>query len=291
MSRRLLPLAALVVLAALVLGLVLALRHEPGGRQARLDGRPVSAVGTLSPREPQFGDTVVATVDVFVDSRRVDPDTVRVTTGFTPYQVTASTRMVRSDEGVSITHLERRLRCLGVACVPPGTASTVRFEPVRVSYREGSQPRSLAVAWPVLHVHSRVALADLRHPLLRVPPPHAASDYRLPPRPTGYALLALAALLALGGSTLLLLVGLRRFAPVRRGTNTPLERILVELAAASSNGDSGRRRRALEQLARELEPLDPGLSVESRVLAWGPEDPKVDAVADLAGRAQTAVRR
>jgi hypothetical protein len=290
LSTRLLPFAVLALLAALVAGLVLALRHDPGGPPARLQDRPVSAVATLSPREPQFGDTVVATLDVLVDPRRVDPDSVSVTEGYAPYRVTASDRTVRREGGVSVTHLESRLRCLGLACVPPGTASRVRFQPVRVSYQEDSQPRSLDVAWPALHVHSRVALADLRHPLLRVPPPRASAGYRFPPRPTGYALLALAGVLALGGSALLLLVALRRVEPARRRT-PPLERILGELAAASSNGDSGRRRRALEELAHELEPFDSGLSAESRVLAWGPEDPHAEAVADLAGRAQTAVQR
>ena len=62
------------------------------------------------------------------------------------------------------------------------------------------------------------------------------------------------------------LVGLRRL-ELRRRAPTPLDRALGELATA--NGDSGRRRRALEQLAREIEPIDPGLSAESRVLAWG----------------------
>jgi hypothetical protein len=286
-SRRLLPLGALVFLAALVIGLVLALRTSPRGQQAR-PAEPVSVVQTLSPREPQFGDPVVATVDVVVDPRRVDPGSVRVTTGFAPYRVAASSRTTHRDGGTSVTRFESRLRCLDAACVPPGAASTVRFAAVRVSYREGSRRRSLALAWPALHVHSRVTRADLRHPLLHVPPPQVHADYRLPPRATGYALLALAALLGVGGCALLLLVALRRLEPRRRAP-TPLDRLLRELA--TPNGDSGRRRRALEQLARELEPVDPGLSVESRVLAWGPGDPPPDAVADLAGRAQTAVGR
>ncbi len=287
MSRRLLPLGALVLLAALVIGLVFALRTSPGGPQAR-PAEPVSVVRTLSPREPQFGDPVVATVDVVVDPRRVDPGSVRVTTGFAPYRVAARSRTAHSERGTSVTRFESRLRCLDVACVPPGAASTVRFEPVRVSYREGSRPRSLTVAWPALHVHSRVARADLVHPLLRVPPPQAHADYRLPPQATGYALLALAALLGVGGFALFVLVGLRRLEPRRRAP-APLDRLLLELG--TPNGDSGRRRRALEQLARELEPIDPGLSAESRVLAWGPGDPGPDAVADLAGRAQAAGRR
>jgi hypothetical protein len=66
--------------------------------------------------------------------------------------------------------------------------------------------------------------------------------------------------------------------------------VLSELTASSSNGDSGRRRRALEMLARELEPLDQSLSAESRVLAWGPEEPRPQAISDLTARVRKEVR-
>ena len=75
----------------------------------------------------------------------------------------------------------------------------------------------------------------------------------------------------------------------RRRGPTPLERILLELEASGSNGDSGRRRVALEQLARELGALDPELSRESRVLAWAPSDPPPDAIDELARRARAVV--
>lgn len=290
-SRHALSLAALALLLVLALTLALALRHEPGQTSVHLGDRPVAVERALTPRDPQFGDTVVATIDVFVDPARVDTHTVRVRTSFAPYGVASSRRTVRSVAGVSVTHVVDRLRCLAAVCVPPGDSRTVRFPPVRVSYRNGARPATLVAAWPALRLHSRVAKADLRHPILRVPRPQpAASDYRLPPRATGYTLLALAGLMALGGGALLLRVGLRRRDPARRGA-PPLERILGELAAASSNGDSGRRRRALEELARELEPLDEPLSVESRVLAWAPHDPQPDAISELTSRVRTAVSR
>jgi len=214
-----------------------------------------------------------------------------VTTGFGPYRVVFGSRTVRSLGGISVTHVERRLRCLDVACAPPGDSTTLRFPPLRISYRDDSGPETLVTSWPVLRVHSRVAQADLRRPVLHVPPPVlTASHYRLPPRATGYALLSLAALLALGGAALLVGVVLRR-ERVRRRAGEPLERILGELSAASSNGDTARRRRALEELARELEPLDEPLSVESRVLAWAPQDPEAGAISDLTTRVRTAVPR
>ena len=76
-----------------------------------------------------------------------------------------------------------------------------------------------------------------------------------------------------------------------RSREAPLDRILHELAAVSTNGDSGRRRRALEELARELEPLDEPLSAESRVLAWAPADPRPETIADLTDRVRAAVTR
>jgi hypothetical protein len=127
--------------------------------------------------------------------------------------------------------------------------------------------------------------------VLRVPAPvAAAAEYRVSPTATGYVLLVVAGLLAASGVFLLLRVGLRRVAPARRAV-PPLERVLAELAASSANGDSGRRRRALEELARELEPLDAPLSAESRVLAWGPDEPQADTVSDLASRVRKEVQR
>jgi len=288
--RRLLQFGALALLVALAIGFALALAHRPAGGHIDLGGRPVSVRQELTPRDPQFGDTVVATIDVFADPSRVDAGSMQVRTHFEPYVVASTSRSVRSTGGVSVTHVESRLRCLGLPCVPSGSVTAFHFDPVRISYREDAGNRTVTSAWPTLRVHSRVTKADLARPVLQVPAPVAApARYRLPPAATGYALLALAGLLAAGGAALLIGVGLRQMAPGRRRVS-PLERVLGELAASCSNGDSGRRRLALEDLARELEPLDEPLCVESRVLAWGPGEPQAEAISDLTSRVRTAVR-
>ena len=145
--------------------------------------------------------------------------------------------------------------------------------------------------WPALRVHARVQAADLLQPMLRVGPPQAQPSYRLPPGVTGWALLAVALAGALGGLTLLARAVLPSLAFARRRPGTPLERILRELSNGSANGDAGRRRGALEQLARELEPLDEPLSFESRVLAWAPQEPEPETISDLVRRAHTVVDR
>lgn len=277
--------------ALLVAGLVVALVHGPAQAPTRLTGSPIAVQKTISPRNPQFGDAVTATVDVSVDPRRVDPRSVRAQSAFAPYRVTSSTRAVRRIGSVSIVHFEYRLRCLEMACVPQGGRRSVRLRPLRIAYAKDGRAATVQRAWPVLHVTTRVSAADLRQPFFRVGAPRPSQpDYRLPPGPTGYALLVLAALLALGGTALVARAAFRgRRLPRTEGSPT-LEGILSQLASASSNGDPVRRRRALEQLARELEPLDESLSIESRVLAWSPEDPRPESIADLTGRVQAAVR-
>jgi hypothetical protein len=174
--------------------------------------------------------------------------------------------------------------------VPPGDSKTFRFAPVRVIDRRGPGRAQVTVQWPTLRVHSRVAASDVQRPFVRVGRPEpGTTGFRLPPEPTGYALLGVAALLALAGGALLLRVGWQ-YLRARRPSPTTLDRVLGELAAASSNGDSGRRRRALEQLAQELEPLDRLLSAESRVLAWAPRDPEPEAIAALTSRIRTVVQ-
>jgi hypothetical protein len=289
--RRLAAAAAIVVLVVLAAALAVAALHRLSRPSVRLV-RAASVERSLSPEDPQFGDTVTATIDVFVDSRRVDLRSVAVKTGFAPYRVVSSKRTTHRQGDVGIVHIEDRLRCLEVACVPPGDRRTFRFAPVQVDYRNGSRSVTLRAPGPELRVHARVTAADTARPVFRVGPPQATrTGYRFPPEPTGYVLLALAALLTVGGAALLVRAGLLGLRLRGRAREAPLERILRELAAASTNGDSGRRRRALEELARELEPVDEPLSAESRVLAWAPDDPNPEWIADLTVRVQSAVKR
>lgn len=283
-ARRTLPIAALVLAAGAAAFAVAAL-HRPAQRAVRLTGAPVATLRSLAPVEPQFGDTVEATIEILVDTRRVNPRSVKLEARFTPFSVTSSTRSIRRTGGVSIVRVVDRLDCLDPGCVPKGEAATFRFPRLRIAYPGGT----LLAGWPALRVHARVQATDLLHPMLRVGPPQAHSSYRLPPGVTGWALLAVALAGALGGLTLLARAAMPSSPFARRRSGAPLERILYELTSA--NGDIGRRRSALEQLARELEPLDEPLSFESRVLAWAPHEPEPEAISDLATRVRTMVNR
>jgi hypothetical protein len=273
---RALRLAILVLAAALAAGFVVALLHRPGGKEAaRLGTQKVSVRQTLSPRSAQFGDTVVATTDVLAR------EPVRLSADFAPYRVVSTSRTVSRSGDIRVTHVAQRLRCLEPACVPAGSGTTVRLAPLRVSYGGGSR----TFAWPALHVSSRVESADIRRAVLRVPAP--APVLHPARRAFGWGLIVLAAALAAGGAALLLRLWLPPLR-ARRHEVPPLERALVEARASAAEGPA-QRRRALEALARELEPLDAPLSAESRVLAWAPPVPEPDAIAELTGRVQEAL--
>jgi len=284
--RSLAALAALVLTAGLAAVFVVAVLHRPGQSTVRLTGGPVATLRSLTPTEPQFGDTVVATVEVFVDPRRVDPRSVQLHASFAPFAVTSSVRSVSRKGSLSIVRVVDRLDCLDAACLPKGAAATFGFPALRITYPGGT----LVAGWPALRVHARMQAADLRQPMLRVGVPQARPSYRLPPGATGWTLIAVALAGALGGLGLVARAVLPSLAFARR-RGTSLERILRELSNGSANGDAGRRRGALEQLARELEPLDEPLSFESRVLAWAPQEPGPETISDLVRRAHAVVER
>lgn len=284
-AQRATRIAVLVLAAVLAVAFAVAILRRPAQSPVHLGGLPVALRTALAPTEPQFGDTVVATVDAFIDARRVDPGAVSLNTRFGLYAVTSSTRSVRKTSGITIVHVVDRLDCLAPDCLGRGDPAHFRFPRVRATYPGGTS----SVAWPTLRVHARVQQLDLLHPILRVDPAVAHPSYRLPPGATGWTLLAVALALALGGLALIGRTALAALPLGRRSRATPLEQVLHELANA--NGDIGRRRSALERLAVELEPLDEPLSAESRLLAWAPQEPAPDTVSDLCRRVLAAVRR
>lgn len=280
-ARRLALVLAVLALAGLA-AFVVALLHRPAQSAVRLAGGPVAAVVTLTPADPQFGDPVVASVEVLVDPNRVDPDSVKLDARVAPYAVTSTSRSAGRAGDVSIVRFTDRLDCLDAACVPKHDVATLRLPRLRVAYSGGA----IAVAWPSLRVHARVPVTDLSHPMLRVSRPQSKSSYRVPPGPTGWALIAAALAVGLGGLALLS-KAIAALLPRRRVRGGEIERILHELTSA--NGDMRRRRVVLEQLAGELEGVDEPLSFESRVIAWAPEDPQPAVVSDLARRVRTVV--
>jgi hypothetical protein len=289
-------LAALVAAGALVA--VLVLRDD--GSNAALDrAQPIEARVVVSPRVVLFGDTVTARVQVALDRARIDPDSLRVETEFTPWQLVRAPQQIRRD-GARATYLESVyvLRCLGPPCVPTRASSSREFQAAKLSYAEvGGGRTSTEVRWPVLVVNTRLVSDDFgrrdeygtawRADLATLPP----VSYRVPPALLLSLLLAGAAVLLLAGGTLAYAALPRREeaapppeppAPPPPLDLTPLERALALLEEPTAIDGAAERRRALEFVAEHFDEQDRSLAASARSLAWRSGKP---APADSVGLA------
>lgn len=272
--------------------------------------RGIEARGTLEPNTILFGDTIEAHVDVLLDRRRVDPDSVRVATDFLPWEIVGKAQRVRRDAG-SLTYLRTTyvLRCLTGPCVPPGAVAPLDFDPARVSYRRlpnaSGDPvgGSRRAEWPVLTVHSRFASAAFEDPRSLSTPWRAdvltlpAASWFVPPSVLLAALVALATVLALAGATLVYLSWPRKAPPPPPEPEpeplpelTPLELALVLLRDAARADGVEDRRRSLELVAEALSGHgDAELARTARTLAWSEDEPAVEQTSDLAARVRDAL--
>src|SRR5262245_51472930 len=106
MTRRNLPPAFGLIANGLVPAMLVVLAVSAGGRSeasratqrpdiapsagavtSRLPKEGIAARAVLDPRITLFGDTIVAQVDVVLDRRKVDPQSVRIGTAFLPWEV------------------------------------------------------------------------------------------------------------------------------------------------------------------------------------------------------------
>jgi hypothetical protein len=284
-------------LAAIVLVLVgagtLLDRLGPGSGAPQLptpDGGVALTTRTAT-RAAFFGDRVEASALVSADTRKVVPESLRLRGDFAPFTV-AATHTVRRTSGPILTvRTTWELACLDTACLPGKTSHAFTWAPVALGYRlRGTRlQRALTEPFEPVTVLTRVTPTAVRRPSFRVAPPVIeAPRYRIAPR-------RLALLLALVGIALCAgALALAAYATIglrgrRADPADPFALVLVELhRAARGNGDSARRRRALERLAELVEPDDPGLGGETRSLAWAPDDPPADAIDELARRAREA---
>ena len=300
--------AVVAVVSALAVVLVASERGRDDESRAAIESpEAIAAQGILTPRTVLFGDTVRARVDVLLDRARVDPDSVRVSAQFAPWEVVAEPERVRRNAG-STTYVQTTfvLRCLTSPCVPPGQTAPLEFGPARVTYRSpagGEQQReSIRVDWPVLTVYSRFASASFdgrtgaatpwRADLLTMP----AVSYRVAPGVALVAILAGALLLAVTGALLAVLAWPQRApapppepevppAPVL----TPLEQALALLEDTARADGAEDRRRALELVAEELVERDAEIARSARVLAWSEDVPAADETSGLAARVRSAI--
>lgn len=304
--RLLLGAALLAVSAATAGGVLLAGRGSGETDSSRLV--PLRARGTVTPRIAVFGDTIRAQVDVTLDRRRVDPDSVRVHARFKAWRRVGPRQFVRSDAGpTSYLRALYVLRCLKQACVPGRDTIVFDFDPASVEFedRVGDKPRqaSVAVRWPRVVIHTRIGAGDLtasaspyRADLATVPAP----SYRASPGRLIALLVAGGVLLALAGIALAYFGWPRHESEPepepepereRDPALSPLEQALELLENAARANGAADHRRSLELVAEVLaeRAADDGLARTARELAWSPTPPPVAATKGLAARVRATL--
>lgn len=295
--------AALALLATLVAAPAAAAEAGIPG------GRALVVRTSVSPETHLFAEPVVARVDVVVDPALLDPDALRVSQRFAPYQPIRPTEETRRRVG-ELVHLRysTTLRCLHVGCIAPrfrtdlgeqegGRAERHTFRLPAAEVRDGNR-LLLTKGFPPIEVVSRANTARLDD--VNVPPFIARSVYVAslePPPPTYRVPPTLLAALALAGAFALLLfpavlVGraarARWVASRRPRPLSPLERalVLVDWTARREDGEEDRRK-ALELLADVLERGGAGsLAETTRELAWAEQSPDRSRSGELAAEAK-----
>jgi hypothetical protein len=275
--RQFVALAGIVVVLVAAIG-VLAWRVWDSDEQGTLQ-EPIAVAATLAPAQHLFGDPLRARVDVVLDAREIDPETVRLRVNFAPYRPLVPPSR-REDVSGSVTRIryDYRLACLGYRCLPRGQGR-FNLRNAAVEYRAGDgQARTEEIDWPALQaswrIHPRRLFeAEVRGDYRDLGPP----TYRVSPRLVQIVAVVLAVLFAALASILILrLLPLARIAE-RLGLKTvdrrtPLQRALAHVHQTADRPDEGRR--ALERLAHELRlARRPELAGTASQLAWSRDFP------------------
>jgi hypothetical protein len=264
---------------------------------------PLKVYASVTPAVHTFGDALTARVAVLADRRWVAPANVRPIVHFAPYEAAGPPTVTRTSNGrlLQLTWTWR-LRCLSIDCLPVTKTSDLarvfRFSPAHVEYLS---PQG-KVRYAIDAVFQRVAVLSelspdeidaLEHRSLiwyyqSNVTPVAAPHYRVSPDRAFWLAVALATLFGAAG----LVIGGRwalQFLPARAAKSgaesSSLERALALFFWARANEDETLQRKALERVAGEL-PFDVHeLSETARALAWSPETPEEEDVAEISERA------
>lgn len=292
MTRRLV--AALVVgfsgaILVLLIGTGLGWWSEGNTQQAsarRLDVRT-----SLAPAQSFFGDTLVAEVDVDLDTGAISPGQVRVAPNFTPYAETGVPVVTQRRSGRSTTARFRyRIQCLSQECLPGAGPFSLRLPPVVVSARDGERSRSVTAAWPRALVASRLSSSDLSRARFHRPATLLQPTYPASPSAVADLLTAVAGALALLAAAVLGVETVRLYDRRRRRPRlTPLERALQMTRESARRPSPADRRKALSLLSQTL--ADDGaskLAGAASVAAWSDSPPSPETVLQVADDVETA---
>lgn len=279
--------AALIRVAAVVLGLLLAGPAAAGG--------PLSPTASLQPSRALFADRIAAVATVVVDRAAIDPADVRAVAAFGPLDTLSGPVVERSNRGgLTVVRFRWEVACLSQECVPSAAAQPVAMPPLRVTaQRRGGGRVGSVVRWPALSIVGRATARDVAAatPPFRLetqlPPP----SYRAAPATLATVLdaVAVASVLAV------LLLATREISHRRRRREeerlallSPLERALVLLREAVQRGP-GDRRRALNLLARVLGGPGSRLGGAASELAWSPPEPSPEQIESVVGEVERTV--
>lgn len=304
MRRRLLVAAAVALVAAAPAAATLP--PLPSGSSVG-DGVPLKAYASLTPPVHLFGDPVTARIAIVADTKWVDPQRLRVTASFLPYEPIHAPRVLRLQTGrfEQITWTWT-LRCLSTKCVPrfppSDEAHVFHFPLAHIDYlaKNGRISYGITSRWPPVEAVSQLgpSAVTVLQQRLGLPwrarfTPLAAPGYSVRPGLLFWLSLSLAALLGcaallLAGRWALTLRPRRASGPVLSASATPLERALVLLAWARAHDDETLQRKTLERVADELGTEVAGideLAEKARELAWSASGPESDEFDEFSERA------
>ena len=241
----------------------------------------VEVAASFDPPVTQFGDRILARVVVALDTRRVRPQTLRLTDDLAPLTQLGAAGTSRLTQGsLELVTVVLPVSCLTASCVARNGVAQVGLPLVHASVltRDGRIARASA-GWPTLSVRGRVTASDLA---ARTPPFEAdttppASTYRIAPGTLGTLLNLLAVLCAVGAITFAGWEAHRRIAR-RRRQPTALERAL-RLTREAKRRPAPDRRRALALLGRALARDQRSGAV--RGLAWSEPVPEPHELEEL----------
>ena len=242
---------------------------------------PVEVAASFDPAVAQFGDRILASVVIALDTRRVRPQTLRLTDDLAPLTQLGAARTSRSTQGsLELVTVVVPVSCLTAPCGAASGVTRVGLPLVDASVlaRDGRIARATA-AWPTVSVRGRGTASDLaaRPPPFEADTAPPASTYRIAPGTLGTLLDLFAALCALGaiafaGWEAHLRIGRRRRQP------TALERAL-RLTREAERRPAPDRRRALALLGRALARDQRSGAV--RRLAWSEPVPEPHELEEL----------